>query len=182
MKALPKQYAWIDDEDGPRLLKEMRAIYGTIEGSGNSNNPLILQWAKAIGLGSVYKADSIAWCGLAMAYAAAQAGWDHAPRGNALYARNWLYWGNGVAKGQEMLGDVLIFSRGPTLGHVGIYVAEDDSAFHVMAGNQGDAVSIKRIPKTRLLGARRCPWRVNQPENVRKIIMASDGTISNNES
>ena len=181
MNPLPKQYAWLDDEDGPRLLREMRALYGTIEGSGNSNNPVILSWAKAIGLGHVYKADSIAWCGLTVAYAAAQAGWEHSPRGNALYARNWLSWGNSVPKGKEMLGDVLVFSRGPTQGHVALYVGEDDTAFHILGGNQGDAVSIKRKPKSLLLGARRCPWRVNQPDNVRKIILAANGQLSTNE-
>ena len=181
MTPLPKQYTWIDSEPGPRLLKEMRALYGTIEVAGRDSNPTILGWAKSIGLGSSYKNDEIPWCGLAMAYAAAQAGWDHSPRGNALYARNWLFWGNPVAKGEEMLGDVLVFSRGPTQGHVALYVGEDETSFHIMGGNQGDAVSIRLKTKALLIGARRCPWRVNQPANVRKILMSTKGPISTNE-
>lgn len=178
MADLPRQYAWLRAEPGPRLLKEMLALYGAIETPGKADNPLILSWAKSIGLGSVYKHDSTAWCGLAMAYAAAQAGWEHAPRGNALWAQNWASWGNPVDA--PMLGDVLVFTRRGG-GHVGLYVGEDKACFHVIGGNQGDAVSIKRIARGRLFASRRCPWRVNQPANVRRIIMSSSGPISDNE-
>lgn len=175
---LPKPHAWLANEPGPRLLKEMLALHGTVEAKGNRNNPEILKWAKSIGLGKVYKADAVAWCGLTVAYAAAQAGWDHAPRGNALWARNWAAWGNAADK--PMLGDVLVFVRKGG-GHVGLYVAEDLTAYHVLGGNQGDAVTIKRIAKSRLLAARRCPWRVNQPGNVRRVFVAASGGLSKNE-
>lgn len=175
---LPKKYAWLDAEPGPRLLKEFIKVYGTAEKKGSESNPTILWWAKQIGLDRAYKDDAIAWCGLAMGYVAGQAGWDHAPRGNALWARNWLFWGNKADK--PMLGDVLVFERGSG-GHVGLYVGEDSECFHVIGGNQSDVVSIKRIEKTRLLGSRRCAWRINQPENVRKVVLAADGAVSANE-
>lgn len=178
---LPKQYAWLANEPGPRILLEMLKLHGTIETPGDKSNPLILSWAKEIGLGHVYKSDAIAWCGLAVGYAAAQAGWDYAPRGNALWARNWLAWGTPVKLGEEMLGDVLVFSRGAVSGHVALYVGEDKTAFHILGGNQSDAVNIKRIEKARLLSGRRCAWRVMQPPNVRKIWMAATGPISKNE-
>lgn len=178
---LPKQYAWLANEPGPRILLEFLKLHGTIETPGEKNNPLILSWAKEIGLGHVYKQDAIAWCGLATGYAAAQAGWDYAPRGNALWARNWLAWGNPVPLGKEMLGDVLVFSRGAVSGHVGLYVGEDKTAFHVLGGNQSDAVNIKRVEKNRLLSGRRCPWRIQQPANVRKVWMAATGPVSKNE-
>jgi uncharacterized protein (TIGR02594 family) len=177
MVSLPKKYEWIDQEQGPRLLQEMRKLYGTIEAKGNSDNPLILQWAKQIGLGNVYQHDSIAWCGLTVAYAAAQAGWDHAPNGNALWARNWANWGTPVEKGQEMLSDVLVFARG-NAGHVAIYIGEDSSNFHIIGGNQDDKVSIKTRPKSGLIAARRCPWRVNQPPNIRKILLNSESVVA----
>lgn len=175
---LPKQYSWLYDEPGPRLLVEFLKLYGVVETPGAKNNPEILRWAKEIGLAHVYKHDSIAWCGLVMAYVAAQAGWDHAPKGNALYARNWASWGDKADK--PSLGDVLVFVRKGG-GHVGIYVAEDKEAFHVLGGNQSDAVNIKRIAKSRLLDARRCPWRVNQPSNVRPVVMTANGKLSQNE-
>jgi uncharacterized protein (TIGR02594 family) len=177
---LPKKYEWLEKEPGPRILKEFLKVYGTLEAPGSANNPTIMWWAKSIGLQKVYTEDSIAWCGLTIAYVAAQAGWDHAPKGNALWALNWLAWGNPVPKGQEMLGDVLVFKRKGG-GHVGMYVGEDKDAFHVLGGNTDDQVKIKRILKDRFQGARRCPWRVNQPANIRKIKLSADGELSTNE-
>jgi uncharacterized protein (TIGR02594 family) len=176
--ALPKKYAWLEEESGPRILKEFLKIYGTTEAKGTANNPTIMWWAKQIGLEKAYKNDAIAWCGLAMGYVAGQAGWDYAPRGNALWARNWLFWGNEPKV--PMLADVLVFKRGSG-GHVGLYVAEDKECFHVLGGNTSDRVTIKRIVRNRLLGARRCPWRINQPANVRKIVTSPDGEITSNE-
>ena len=178
---LPKKYAWLAKEKAPKLLLAMLAIHGTVETPGKASNPEILSWAKDIGLGHVYKADEIAWCGLATGFAAYKAGYDYAPRGNALWARNWASWGSPVATDKAMLGDVLVFSRGPSSGHVGVYVAEDATAFHVLGGNQGDAVTIKRIPKARIIAVRRSPFKRGQPANVRKVFMAADGSVSTNE-
>jgi hypothetical protein len=48
------------------------------------------------------------------------------------------------------LGTILVFSRGSG-GHVGVYMGEDSTHYHVLGGNQSDRVSVARIPKTRLL-------------------------------
>lgn len=176
MTALPKQYGWLSREPGPRILLEALKVYGTAETPGPGNNPAILAWAKATGLDKVYRADSIAWCGLAMAYVALQAGWE--PPLNPLWARNWLNFG--TTQRTAMLGDILVFSRG-NAGHVGLYVGEDSTAYHVLGGNQSDRVSFKRIAKARLLGIRRCPWRINQPLNVRPVKLAASGSLSTNE-
>lgn len=176
---LPSEYAWLSREPGPRILLEMLKLYGTVEKPGPENNPVILQWAEAIGYGHVYTADSIAWCGLTVAYAAQQAGWDLPI--NPLWARNWLKWG--VKQNRAMLGDILVFERGPTSGHVGMYVGQDDGAdvYHVLGGNQSDQVIIKPIEQQRLVGIRRCPWRINQPSNVRVVRLAAGGVLSHNE-
>jgi cell wall-associated NlpC family hydrolase len=79
-----------------------------------------------------------------------------------------------------MLGDVLTFKREGG-GHVGIYIGEDTTHFHVLGGNQGNAVSVSRIAKTRLFKARRTPWKIAQPSNVRKIILEGKGNVSTNE-
>ena len=177
---LPRQYAWLSSEAGPRLLVEALKTYGTIVKSGAGSNPSILAWAKITGLDRIYRNDATAWCGLWMAYVVLQAGWD-VPL-NPLAARNWLNFGSAVEK--PALGDVLVLSRGPASGfsgHVGVYVGEDAQAFHVLGGNQSDRVMIKRISKTRLLGARRCPWRINQPAAVRPVVLAANGALSTNE-
>jgi cell wall-associated NlpC family hydrolase len=126
-----------------------------------------------------------------MAYTALQAGWD-TPK-NPLGARNWQKFGTPVpiTKGRQgtlgrypMLGDVLVFWRGKKngfAGHVGIYVGEDDTHFHVLGGNQKDSVSIARIEKSRLLQARRCKWKVNQPENVRRVFLEANGVVTTDE-
>ena len=176
MQTLPAQYEWLNLEPGPRILREFIKVYGTAEKRGAGSNPSIMEWARATGLSRFYSDDSVPWCGLAMAYVTMQAGWE--PPLNPLWARNWANFGKPVAA--PMLGDVLVFARGGA-GHVGVYVGEDSSAYHVLGGNQGDEVNIKRIAKNRLLGARRCPWRINQPANVRRIELAAGGKLSTNE-
>lgn len=180
MAPLPKQFAWLAKERGPRILLEALKVYGTAEVPGPGNNPSIMRWAKATGQDRVYKSDATAWCGLAMAYVALQAGWDLPI--NPLAARNWLNWG--VPQNEAGLGDILVFWRGSPKGfqgHVGMYVGEDAMAYYVLGGNQSDKVSITRIAKSRLLGIRRCPWRINQPANVRAVKMAANGPLSTNE-
>ena len=177
---LPKQYTWLAKEAGPRILVEGLKTYDTLEKPGAGSNPTILQWAKIIGYDRIYKDDATAWCGLWMGYTALQAGWD-APL-NLLGARNWLTFG--TEQEEAALGDVLVFWRGSKTswsGHVGLYAGEDRDAFHVLGGNQSDRVSFSRIAKTRLLGARRCPWRINQPANVRPVWLSSSGALSTNE-
>lgn len=176
MSDLPAQYKWLQKEPGPRLLVEALKTYGTAEKPGPGSNPSILKWAEDVGLDRVYRADETAWCGLWMSYVAKQAGWDDPY--NPLWARNWLNFG--TPQKQAGLGDVLIFSRGSS-GHVGLYVGEDATAYHVLGGNQSDRVMIKRLAKNRLLGIRRCPWRVNEPANVRAVKLAASGSISMNE-
>lgn len=150
-------------------------LYGIKEKLGDANNPEIIQWAKEVGQ-SQYVLDSIPWCGLYMAIVCKRAGKEIVD--NPLWARNWAKWGD--KSPAPMLGDVLVFTRGSG-GHVGIYVGEDSSAYHVLGGNTTDSVSIARILKTRLLAARRTKWEIAQPANVRKVILSAEGLLSNNE-
>ncbi len=175
---LPAAYAWLAAEAGPRVLVEALALFGTKEVPGAASNPAILSWAKEVGVAGAYTNDGIAWCGLYAAVVAQRAGFE--PVANPLWARNWL--GFGTKAATPALGDVLVFSRPGGGGHVGFYVGEDATAWHVCGGNQGDTVSIVRIAKDRLLGARRCPWKFAQPANVRPVYLSSGGgKLSMNE-
>ena len=69
---------------------------------------------------------------------------------NPYWARNWLLFGQGTT---PVTGAVLIFER-DSGGHVGFAIGQDDTHFYVLGGNQSDAVTIARIAKSRLLGAR----------------------------
>jgi uncharacterized protein (TIGR02594 family) len=102
---------------------------------------------------------------------------------NPYLARNWLKFGVVCAPTE---GAVLVFWRGAksgTSGHVGFYAGEDGSesggAFHVLGGNQSNAVTIARIAKSRLLGAR---WpRTAAPPKGGRTERGAAGALSTNE-
>ena len=81
---------------------------------------------------------------------------------NPYWARNWLMFGREV---KPITGAVLIFSRGPG-GHVGFALGQDDTHFYVLGGNQSDAVTIARVAKSRLLGAR---WPATFPPRPQRL-------------
>lgn len=175
---LPKQYAWLENEPGPKMIKEALNFYGLKEVVGSKHNDIIVKWGDAIGIGDLVNDDEQAWCGLFMGYVAVRSqkhvpmkGWD------ILRALKWKAFGKPVTT--AMLGDVLIFSRDGG-GHVCLYVGEDDTHYHCLGGNQGNSVSITRIAKNRLSAIRR-PIYINQPAEVRVIKLAATGLVSVNE-
>lgn len=176
MTALPVQYAWLSKEPGPKMLLEALKLFGTVEGPGTKDNPTILAWAAEIGLAKTYSHDSIPWCGLFIGLVAKRAG--KTPVDSPLWALSWADWGKPAAGG-PMLGDILTFKRNGG-GHVALYVGEDPNAFHCLGGNQSDKVCITRIARSRFYAARRPIYNV-QPDNVRKVVLASNGKLSTNE-
>ena len=81
---------------------------------------------------------------------------------NPYWARNWLLFGQDT---KQFIGAVLIFERGSG-GHVGFAVGQDDDHFYVLGGNQSDAVTIARVAKSRLLGAR---WPATFPPHQQRL-------------
>lgn len=81
---------------------------------------------------------------------------------NPYWARNWLLFGREV---QPVTDAVLIFARGSG-GHVGFAIGQDITHFYVLGGNQSDAVTIARIAKSRLLGAR---WPATFPPRLQRL-------------
>ncbi|GAA5100610.1 TIGR02594 family protein [Chryseobacterium ginsengisoli] len=160
----------------PKVIAEGVRYLGINEIKGKMNNATIMSWAKDVGVQKDYTSDEVAWCGLYVAKVVQKAGFQ--PVTDPLWALNWRKFG--TKQTIAMLGDVLVFTR-ENGGHVGFYVAEDDSCFHVLGGNQSDSVSIIRIEKKRCVGIRRCDWKIAQPETVRKYIVAANGKISTNE-
>lgn len=153
---IPELYAFLLENVGeiPIMLQEALALYGTEEAEGKANNETILAWASELGgwQGASYNADSIPWCGLFMAFVAKSAGVEMPTKMVWLRAKDWARFGDRVA--QAGLGDTLVFSRKGG-GHVGLYVSEDATHYHVLGGNQGDKVQISRISKDRLADIRR---------------------------
>lgn len=145
----------------PRIIKHAISNYGVAEIVGKKHNAIILGWAKSLGLESVYKNDEIPWCGLVVGYWVKLSKFEVVK--NPLWALNWLQFG--VAVDVPMVGDVLVFSRKGG-NHVGLYWGETDKNYLVLGGNQGNKVSIIYMSKTRLKGARRCNWKIKEPEGV----------------
>lgn len=87
---------------------------------------------------------------------------------NPYWARNWLQFGQEV---QPIPGAVLVFERGSG-GHVGFAIGQDDTHFYVLGGNQSDAVTIARIAKGRLLGAR---WPATVPPRAQRLPVMKPG-------
>jgi uncharacterized protein (TIGR02594 family) len=109
--------------------------------------------------------DETAWCSAFVNYIC----WLlRLPRSKSLAARSWLGVGRDIPLAQAEPGfDIVVLSRGggtqpdatviDAPGHVG-FVAGFNVTFgwiEVLAGNQGDAVSVARFPLTRLLSVRR---------------------------
>lgn len=89
---------------------------------------------------------------------------------NPYWARNWFLFGQAV---QPINGAVLIFQRSSG-GHVGFAVGQDDTHFYVLGGNQSDAITIARIAKSRLLGAR---WPATIPPGQLRLPTMKPGAF-----
>jgi uncharacterized protein (TIGR02594 family) len=137
---------------------EARRLIGVREIPGSASNPIIMDWAEDLDLH--YSGDDVPWCGLFVAACMGSQLPDEPLPDNPFGARNWLKFGRTV---EPIKGAVLVFWRGSKAGwkgHVGLYAGEDEATFHVLGGNQSDSVSVARIARNRLLGAR---WPLTAP-------------------
>jgi uncharacterized protein (TIGR02594 family) len=166
---IPLDMPWLD---------EAARLRGLAEGPGAANNPVIMDWARALG-SSGFSGDEVAWCGLFVGHCVRTGLPDDPIPVNHLGAREWLKYGRAV---NPQFGSVLVFWRvSPTSwkGHVGFYWAEDDSHYHVLGGNQSNAVNIIRVGKDRLLQAR---WTTSvPPAGIRRTASAGGLLVSVNE-
>lgn len=181
MPQIPNAYAWLTKIGQlPRTISEALKLLGVAEITGRGSNKTILAWRDELNAAGVtiagYSDDDIPWCGLFAAIVAHRAG-KAVPK-KPLWARNWA--GFGVAAWPAALGDVLVFERPGGGGHVGFYVAEDESAYHVLGGNQGNRVSITRIAKDRCIAHRR-PIYNKAPDSVVPRVVKASGALSRNE-
>jgi uncharacterized protein (TIGR02594 family) len=181
---LPKQFQFLATNGTlPRMIANALSLLGTKEIKGPVSNPVIMKMAKEIGVDDIYKNDDTSWCALFQCYICKISNKPGInPKGdkyNLLRAKSFAEWGNPVVRGEEMLGDILVFKR-PGGFHVGMYVAESKSTFFVLGGNQGNAVTITEISKNRLTAARRY-YATAAPASVKKYNLDSSGKLSTNE-
>lgn len=166
------------DNPGIPWFQEARRLIGVREQVGPGSNSRILDWAAQAGID--YRSDDIPWCGLFVAHCISATLRDEALPANPLGARNWQRFG---APSTAQLGAIVVFwriKRDGIFGHVGFYAGEDDAAYHVLGGNQGDKVSITRIAKERLLQFR---WPATAPmgQGDPLVLAAGETFFSTNE-
>lgn len=133
------------------LLKNAISQYGVKEIPGNVDNSVIMQYAKDCGFTN-YIHDEISWCSLFANWVALK---SDCVRSNDLAARSWLKVGTETTIPQ--IGDVVVLWRVQKegwQGHVGFYIRSDENYIYILAGNQGNAVSIEPFSKSFLLGYR----------------------------
>lgn len=178
--SIPAGYEWLGNLSPlPKTIQEGLELLGTAEVVGKGSNRTIIGWRDELNQAGVaisgYSDDDIAWCGLFAAIVVHRAGKRSVAA--PLWARNWSKFGAGVT--EAGLGDVLVFARGSG-GHVGFYVAEDATAYHVLGGNQGNRVSVARVARNRCIAIRR-PIYTNKPETVKPYKVKAAGGLSSNE-
>jgi len=158
-------------------VAEMQSVLGLHESRDKAR---LQAWLKSDGK-TLGDPTALPWCGDAME-TAMKNGLPSEPFPGALgqnpyWARNWLRLGAEVA---PTYGAVLVFERPGGGGHVGFAVGQDDTALHVLGGNQSNAVTVARIAKTRLLGAR-WPATFPRPITPRLPRIGAGGKLSTNE-
>lgn len=163
----------------PHWLAYARTLIGVREIPGPKHSPTIMGWIKKLGaksLGINVTNDETAWCGTFVAHVMTHCGYALTSRLNsrniiAVRAMAWLDWGR-ILSGPRP-GCILVFERKGG-GHVGFYVGEDSTSYHVLGGNQGNAVSIMRLAKGRCVGMR-WPYGPELPP-VKKVFLSANGS------
>jgi len=138
----------------PNHMDIARGYLGTKEAAGPENNPLIMDMYASVGADWV-EHDSVAWCAAFVGHCLERASIRSTRK---LTARSYLTFGEPVELKDAQEGDIVVFKRGNSnwQGHVAFFV--EDAAggrISVLGGNQGNAVTIAKYPKSALLGVRR---------------------------
>lgn len=167
----------------PAWLTLARAQIGVREIVGPKHSPVIMGWIRELGakvLGVQVNDDETPWCGTFMAWLMKRSGLTPPP-----IAGRAAQWGRVGKWGRELLGPrlgcILVFTRAGG-GHVGLYLGEDATHFHVLGGNQSNSVSITRIAKDRLaLGGMRWPHGPELPKEQVIRLTAKGVPVTTNE-
>jgi len=133
-----------------RWLAEAWREFGQAEYAGRRQNPRIIELFREVGHAQI-ESDEVAWCAAFCGACLERAGIRST---RSLLARSYLDWGQQLEKPRA--GAIAVFRRGndPTKGHVGFWLAETDEDILLLGGNQSNAVSVVRYPKSRLLSLR----------------------------
>jgi uncharacterized protein (TIGR02594 family) len=162
--------------DAPEWYRLAWADRGVTEFKGKRHNPTVVAYFRDAGFSAI-KDDETAWCAAAVNAWLVRGG---QPGSRSLAAKSFMNWGKALDR--PRVGCVVVLHRGDPKGwqgHVGLYAGETATHVLLLGGNQGDAVSVAKFPKSRVMpGGYRWPKgatdsRVNQGAAVSA---ASGGT------
>lgn len=164
-------------EGAPAWYARVHELIGTQEAlSSGRCNPVVQAMFPAVGLSANADCRRIPWCSVFVNFALKGEGY---PVTGSAMARSWLRWG--VSLDTPRMGCVVVMWRGKyddgESGHVGFFEREDARFVYVLGGNQGDAVSVARFPKSRVLGYR-WPRKLIQSGTVRGALTAKLGAVA----
>lgn len=156
----------------PRWLDIAERHQGLREIVGPGHNKIILGWLEK--LRAWWRDDETPWCGVFVAHCLQEAGLPF-PR---LYmrAKAWADYGALLRPDRLAPGAILVFDRAGG-GHVGFYVGESAGHYYVLGGNQGNAVNVMMLGKSRLIASR---WPKGEPVLGGPTFL-SGGRLSRNE-
>ena len=149
-------------KDPPWLAYARRQI-GVREIAGPRHEPRVLAMWRRIGrwAGIAVQTDEVPWCGAFVADCLLT-GAGIKPVAISARARAWATWGGPIslAATRPPLGAIAVFGREGG-GHVGFVVAaHHEGSLDILGGNQGNAVNIRRFPRSRLIALR---WPAGVP-------------------
>lgn len=123
---------------------------GYFEVEGTSSSSRVATYNASIGLP---EDDAIPWNSSFVNWVMGQAGISGTGSGRA---RSWLDWGVGLD--EPKLGAIVVFSvpsdTQGIMGHVGFFIDATKDQVRVLGGNQGNEVSVRSLPKGRMLAVR----------------------------
>lgn len=156
----------------PSWLKIARSYEGLKEIPGPRHNQTIIRWLGK--LKAWWSDDETPWCGVFVARCMQESNLSY-PK-FYMRAKAWSDYGSLLRRDRLALGAILVFDRAGG-GHVGFYVGEDAGHYFVLGGNQGNAVNVMKLGKSRLVASR---WPKGEPV-IGKPVYMNGGSVSTNE-
>jgi len=156
----------------PSWLKIARSYDGLKEIPGPRHNQTIIRWLGK--LNAWWSDDETPWCGVFVARCMQESNLSY-PK-FYMRAKAWADYGSLLRRDRLAPGAILVFDRAGG-GHVGFYVGEDAGHYFVLGGNQGNAVNVMKLGKSRLVASR---WPKGEPV-IGKPVYMNGGSVSTNE-
>lgn len=165
----------------PPWLLEARRKLGLQEVRDNKS---LREYLRSAG-GTIGDPSQVPWCGDFVETVILKTLPHEKVPSNPYYALNWSTWGKAINPAQPKLGAILVFERRDSKGriiggHIGFCVGHDQNFWHVLGGNQSNAITITKVAKSRL-HAMRWPETYPMPSGAALAMSTLNATITTNE-